>query len=190
MATTSEKQAFIDRVWQAIAGENLGGLFPSILIAQAALESGWGKSVLAYKYNNYFGIKAGSSWKGKSVNMSTQEVVNGQTVSTTSNFRVYDSLIDSIRDRNKLLTANSRYAAALKAGSPEEQISAIKAAGYATATNYVSSVLAIVEQYDLKKFDELKKKVMSNKTLSIMLVSVGVLVALVGGYNLYNLLKK
>ena len=74
MTTQAEKTAFINRVWSEIKGEEMTGFFPSVIIAQAAIESNWGQSALAAKYNNYFGIKAGSSWTGKTVNMQTNEV--------------------------------------------------------------------------------------------------------------------
>ena len=158
MATIAEKQAFIQKVWDAIQGMDLQGFFPSVLIAQAALESNWGLSSLAAKHNNYFGIKAGSSWKGKTVNMKTGEVFNGQNVTINSNFRAYDSLADSIKDRNALLANNSRYKAALTAKTPQEQVQAIKDGGYATALNYVDAVMNTVKANDLLKFDNLKKK--------------------------------
>jgi len=122
-----------------------------------ALESNWGQSSLAAKYNNYFGIKKGSSWTGPTVNMKTGEVFNGQSTTINSDFRVYNSLIDSIRDRNKLLST-SRYAAVRTASTPLEQITAIKNAGYATALNYVSAIMSTINANSLTKFDILKKK--------------------------------
>jgi len=157
MATEQEKSAFISRVWNEIKGEDMTGFFPSVLIAQAALESGWGKSTLAAKYNNYFGIKAGSSWTGKTVNMQTGEVINGQSVTINGTFRVYDSLIDSIRDRNRLLSM-PRYASVRTASTPQAQIEAIKNSGYATALSYVSSIVNTINANNLLKFDDLKKK--------------------------------
>ena len=157
MATEQEKSAFISRVWNEIKGEDMAGFFPSVLIAQAALESGWGKSTLAAKYNNYFGIKAGSSWTGKTVTMQTGEVLNGQNVTINGTFRVYDSLIDSIRDRNRLLSM-PRYASVRTASTPQAQIEAIKNSGYATALSYVSSIVNTINANNLLKFDDLKKK--------------------------------
>jgi len=157
MATATEKTAFINRVWDEIKGEEMPGFFPSVLIAQAALESNWGKSSLAAKYNNYFGIKAGSSWTGPTVNMKTNEVFDGVNTSINSNFRVYNSLIDSIRDRNKLLST-SRYASVKQASTPQAQAQAIKDSGYATALNYVSAIMSTINANALTKFDELKKK--------------------------------
>lgn len=139
-------------------GLDLQGLFPSVIIAQAALESNWGKSTLAAKYNNLFGVKVGSSWKGKSVNMNTREVLSGKDVVVSSNFRVYPSVQDSILDRNRLITGLSRYGAALSAATPEDQIRAIQAGGYATSPNYADTIISIINQNSLKDWDALKKK--------------------------------
>lgn len=75
-----------------------GILVHSPVIAQAILESGWGESKLSSQYHNYFGLKCGSRWRGKSVNMKTQEEYTPGTLTTISdNFRVYDSMEDGIR---------------------------------------------------------------------------------------------
>ena len=157
MASQAEKTAFINRVWTEIKGEEMTGFFPSVLIAQAALESNWGQSSLAAKYNNYFGIKAGSSWTGQTVNLQTKEVFSGVNTTIQSNFRVYNSLLDSIKDRNKLLST-ARYTAVRQAQTPQEQAQAIKNGGYATATNYVSALMSTINTNNLLNFDELKKK--------------------------------
>ena len=132
--------------------DDLGGFFKSVIIAQAAIESNWGRSALSAKYNNYFGIKAGKSWQGKTVNMKTGEVFDGKNVTINSNFRVYDSLADSIRDRNRLLRM-PRYKAVELADTPQKQAEAIKAAGYCTATNYVESIMATVKANGLTLYD-------------------------------------
>ena len=138
----------------ALAGmDDLGGFFRSVIIAQAAIESNWGRSNLSAKYNNYFGIKASKSWKGKTVNMKTGEVFDGKQVTINSNFRVYDCLADSIRDRNRLLRM-PRYKAVELATSPRAQAEAIKAAGYCTATNYVSSIMATIAANNLTQYDQ------------------------------------
>ncbi|MBQ8959494.1 MAG: glucosaminidase domain-containing protein [Bacteroidales bacterium] len=148
------KKAFIARVLFAIAEiDDMGGFFPSVLIAQAAIESNWGRSSLSAKYNNFFGIKAGKSWKGKTVNMKTGEVFNGKNVTISSNFRVYDSLADSIRDRNLLLRM-PRYKAVEPATTPLAQAEAIRAAGYCTATNYVQSIMATIAANNLTQYDK------------------------------------
>lgn len=147
------KKAFIARMLFAIAEiDDMGGFLPSVLIAQAAIESNWGRSTLSAKYNNFFGIKAGRSWKGKSVNMKTGEVFNGKQVTINSNFRVYDSLTDSIRDRNRLLRTE-RYKAVEAATTPEAQATAIRTAGYCTATNYVGAIMATIAANNLTQYD-------------------------------------
>lgn len=148
------KRIFIERMAAALAEmDDLGGFFRSVIIAQAAIESNWGRSSLSAKYNNYFGIKASKSWKGKTVNMKTGEVFDGKNVTINSNFRVYDSLIDSIRDRNRLLRT-SRYKPVELAATPEAQATAIRACGYCTATNYVASIMATINANGLTKYDE------------------------------------
>ena len=84
---TQTKSVFIARMLFALSDmDDLGGFFKSVIIAQAAIESNWGRSVLSSRYNNFFGIKAGKSWKGKTVNMKTGEVFDGKQVTINSNF--------------------------------------------------------------------------------------------------------
>ncbi|MCQ2959545.1 MAG: glucosaminidase domain-containing protein [Bacteroidales bacterium] len=135
-----------------------GGMLASVFAAQAILESGVlsGGSVLSNKYNNYFGIKAGSSWKGKTVSLPTKEVVNGQVVSVNANFRVYETPADSFADRAKLLLSLSRYKEAYTKTTPKEQAEALQKAGYATATSYASSIMSLVNRYNLQELDKKK----------------------------------
>jgi flagellum-specific peptidoglycan hydrolase FlgJ len=151
---TQTKSVFIARMLFALNDmDDLGGFFKSVIIAQAAVESNWGRSVLSSRHNNYFGIKAGKSWKGKTVNMKTGEVFDGKQVTINSNFRVYNSLAESIRDRNSLLRM-PRYKAVELATTPRAQAEAIKAAGYCTAINYVSSIMAIISANNLTQYDK------------------------------------
>lgn len=153
MTVKELKKVFIARMLFALDEiDDLGGFFKSVIIAQAAIESNWGRSALSAKYNNYFGIKAGKSWKGKTVNMKTGEVFDGKNVTINSNFRVYDSLAESIRDRNRLLRM-PRYKAVEPADTPRKQAEAIKAAGYCTATNYVESIMATINANGLTLYD-------------------------------------
>src|SRR5882762_6003626 len=82
------------------------GISPEAVVAQAALESAWGASAIGF---NLFGIKAGSSWKGKKKLVTTQEVINGERVTIDDWFRDYDSYADSIKDHFQFLKDNSRY---------------------------------------------------------------------------------
>lgn len=160
MANASEKQAYISSVAATLKGKSTKGLFPSVIIAQAALESAWGKSLLASQYNNHFGMKKGTlgtdygGWSsGQSVTLKTGEVVNGQSVTVNGVFRAYPSLADSVADHNGLFYKLSRYSDVCKAASPQAQIQAIKDGGYATATNYVSSVMSVINSNNLTKYD-------------------------------------
>lgn len=123
------------------------GIFIETLLGQSILETSSGKSLLSSKYNNYFGIKADKSWTGKRVNMKTGEIFNGKSVTINSDFRVYNSFLESARDYINFLQKNPRYTknGVFKANNYKEQIQSIKNAGYATGTNYVSSVVNIVQ---------------------------------------------
>ena len=149
------KEAFIGRLLEAMQGMDTGGFFRSVIIAQAAIESNWGRSALSAKFNNYFGIKAGKSWKGKTVNMKTGEVIDGKNVTISSNFRVYDSLSDSICDRNRLLRL-PRYREVERADTVLKQVEAIRRAGYCTAKNYVASIMTTIHVNGLMRYDDEK----------------------------------
>lgn len=158
MATKQQVNEFIRKMANACTLTNMGGLFPSVAIAQAAVESGWGTTLLARKYNNFFGIKALGGWTGKSVNLSTGEILDGQKVTIKSNFRVYDSMRASLADRNKFLNSYSRYKSVVTATTPEAQIKALGSSGYATATSYTNAIMSIYKQYNLQQYDSIVKK--------------------------------
>lgn len=136
------------------------GLFPSVAIAQAAVESGWGKYVAG---NNMFGIKATGDpskfphWDGSYVTSRTSEFENGGYVRQTSRFRKYLTVGDSVKDRNWLLSHSDRYKSVIAAQTPEDQARAIKACGYATDPYYADKLISIINTYNLKQFDEKKK---------------------------------
>lgn len=137
-----------------------GGLFPSVLMAQAALESGWGQSTLAKLHNNFFGVKAGSNWKGEVVTLPTREVIKGQDVMVNARFRKYANPLDSLKDRNDFLRVNPRYqkAGVFDAKTPEEQALLLQKAKYATDPNYANQLIKLINQHDLKRFDIVGKK--------------------------------
>ena len=168
-------------IGQALVASKGSGIFIETLLGQSILETSSGKSVLSSKYNNYFGIKADKSWKGRSVNMKTGEVFNGKSVTINSDFRVYDSFLDSARDYIKFLKENPRYtkAGVFKAKDYKEQIQAIKKAGYATVTNYVSAVVKIVGGIT----DDIANFISTNKAP----IGLGVFLVILGaGYYLKN----
>lgn len=129
------------------------GILASVTVAQAILESNWGKSLLSAQYNNYFGIKKGSSWDGATVTLPTSEVVDGVTIKVKAQFRVYDSPLDSLKDHSRILSA-SRYSGVIGETNYRKAITIIKEGGYATDPGYVDKVCKIIEQYGLTRFDE------------------------------------
>lgn len=135
-----------------IANKN-GYIYPSAIIAQAICESAWGGSSLAYKYNNYFGMKCGSSWKGKSVNMTTKEEYTAGTLTTIKdNFRAYDTLEEGIQGYFDFIQ-KTRYLNLKNATSPEDYIQKLKADGWATSSSYVTTLTNILNTNNLKSYD-------------------------------------
>ena len=127
------------------------GVDPRYLVAQAALETGWGKSVMRAQdgssSHNLFGIKAGSSWKGDSARAITSEFRNGEMVKETAEFRSYDSYKDSFHDLVTLLQTNNRYQDVVKsADNPEQFVRELQKAGYATDPAYASKISQIAKQ--------------------------------------------
>ena len=123
------------------------------ILAQAILESNWGRSTLSAKYHNYFGLKAGPYWTGKSVNMATQEeYVPGTYTNIRDNFRVYNSIEEGVRGYFEF-TKFPNYAKIKTATTPEEYLTYIKQAGYATSSTYVQNTMRVVKTYNLTKYD-------------------------------------
>ena len=144
----------------------------SPIIAQAILESGWGKSGLASKYHNYFGLKCGSSWKGKSVNMATKEEYKvGTLTNIRDNFRVYDSMEAGVKGYFEFINTK-RYANLKGVTSPEEYVKRIKADGYATSSTYVDNIMRVIRDNKLTRFDrkkvggKMKKEELTGKVLN------------------------
>ena len=143
----------------------------SPIIAQAILESGWGKSRLASKYHNYFGLKCGSAWKGKSVNMATKEEYKvGTLTNIRDNFRVYDSMDAGVKGYFNFINTK-RYANLKGVKNPKEYIKLIKADGYATSSRYVDNVMRVIRDNNLTRFDgngdgDMKKEELTGKVLS------------------------
>ena len=126
-------------------------LFPSVILAQAALESGYGKSQLTREYNNYFGIKATTS---SSVRLPTTEVEQGKTVHIDGDFETYPSVKASFKGYGKLVGTVSRYEKVRQANSPEEAAQALYDCGYSTSPKYPKMVMRIIEKDELRKYDE------------------------------------
>lgn len=132
------------------------GVMPSLTIAQAILESGWGRSGLATKGKALFGIKATKSWKGSIYVAKTQECYNGTDFVNVNNvaFRAYDSWGDSVTDHTALIANNSRYIKVLKARDYKTACIEVQKAGYATDPNYSEKLIEIIEEHNLNKYDK------------------------------------
>ena len=156
------KKEFIENVASLVIAENEyrgNPLFSSVVIAQACLETGYGKSSLMIKANAIFGIKATKTWQGKVYNSKTKECYDGVTYVTINDcFRAYDNFSESISDYFDLICKNSRYKKAINSSSPEECIKAIKDGGYATDPKYVDSILKIIKSNKLEQFDRKEKE--------------------------------
>ncbi|MDD0974551.1 flagellar assembly peptidoglycan hydrolase FlgJ [Pseudomonas fontis] len=127
------------------------GVDPRYLVAQAALETGWGKSVMRQadgsSSHNLFGIKATGNWQGEQARAITSEFRDGQFVKETAAFRSYGSYQDSFHDLVSLLQNNSRYQEAVKsADKPEQFVRELQKAGYATDPDYASKISQIAKQ--------------------------------------------
>ena len=130
-----------------------GYKYPSAIIAQACNESGYGRSTLGKNYHNYFGMKCGSSWVGKSVNLKTkEEYVVGSITEISGNFRVFDNMEDGVKGYFDFIN-KTRYANLKSATSPKNYLELIKKDGYATSSSYVENVYAVVVKQGLNKYD-------------------------------------
>ena len=123
----------------------------SPIIAQAILESAWGGSKLA-GYHNYFGLKAGKGYKGKTVDFKTKEEKNGKMITIIDTFRAFDTLEDGVKGYFDFINT-ARYKSLKGITDPKKYLEAIKAAGYATASNYVASVYSVIEKNNLTQYD-------------------------------------
>lgn len=155
-----EKSEFIPTIAPIVVTENNKRgkpLYPSVVIAQAICESGWGQSQIMMKANAIFGIKATSSWKGKIYNANTQECYDGSTYTNiTACFRAYNNLAESISDYFDLITGLDRYKKAIHTSSPLECITAIKNGGYATSPTYINTIMSIINSNNLTKYDDVE----------------------------------
>ncbi|GJL75509.1 flagellar assembly peptidoglycan hydrolase FlgJ [Nitrosomonas sp.] len=124
------------------------GIPARFMLAQAALESGWGKHEIRHPDNspsyNLFGIKAGSHWKGETVETVTTEYINGVPQKMVEKFRAYQSYEEGFRDYARLLSNNPRYAEVLNTKNAADFANGLQQAGYATDPRYADKLLRIL----------------------------------------------
>ncbi|AGA92157.1 flagellar rod assembly protein/muramidase FlgJ [Thioflavicoccus mobilis 8321] len=124
------------------------GADPRLLVAQAALETGWGRSIIrngdGTSSHNLFNIKAHRSWDGPVASVHTREFMRGSEVTVQAEFRSYDSFADSFRDYVDFLRSNPRYRTALtRTQDPEAFARSLQNAGYATDPAYADKIMQI-----------------------------------------------
>jgi peptidoglycan hydrolase FlgJ len=149
---TTSKADFVRTMWpHAEKAAREIGVDPHALLAQAALETGWGKSVPCNGSGdcsfNLFGIKAGSQWSGATVSVPTLEFEEGMPVRKFERFRSYDTAADSFRDYAGLIRNNARYEDALGTGADVASFaSALQRGGYATDPAYARKIVAVAAE--------------------------------------------
>lgn len=148
IAFDGKPETFIGQLYDMAksAAEKLG-VSPDVLIAQAALETGWGKKITQlgnHNSFNLFNIKADSRWQGSSVSVPTLEIRNGTAVKEVASFRAYQSPQHSFDDYVDFISSSPRYTDAMQASSSADYIKSIDDAGYATDPEYSDKVLRIL----------------------------------------------
>ncbi|MFH8134125.1 flagellar assembly peptidoglycan hydrolase FlgJ [Pantoea osteomyelitidis] len=133
-----------------IASEQ-SGIPHHLILAQAALESGWGQRQILTRDGkpsyNVFGIKASGNWQGETTDIMTTEYDHGEAKKVRASFRVYGSYLEAITDYVKLLTNNPRYAAVSSAQTAEQGAHALQEAGYATDPRYAQKLVGMIQQF-------------------------------------------
>ncbi|WP_148253889.1 flagellar assembly peptidoglycan hydrolase FlgJ [Aidingimonas lacisalsi] len=158
-AFDSHKQAFLNELEApARAASDKTGVPAEVILAQAALETGWGRREIPRadggNSHNLFGIKAGSQWQGKTTDIATTEYVDGEARSVRDRFRVYDDFESAFTDYARLIGDNPRYADVLTASSPEAAARELQSAGYATDPAYADKLIAVMEGMRAERGDD------------------------------------
>jgi flagellar protein FlgJ len=150
VATPEEREAFIAKLMpHATEAARELGVDPRNLIAQAALETGWGRSEPGGDSHNLFGIKAGPSFRGERVQANTEEFASGVVSRVDANFRAYGSPRESVEDYVRVIRDNPRYAGALNTGSDVQAFAnALQRGGYATDPDYARKLVAVAAEVE------------------------------------------
>lgn len=149
----SSPEAFVRSIWpQARQTARELGVSAKALVAQAALETGWGRRLVGGdKSHNLFGIKSSANWRGAKVESATHEFVDGKRQNQRAQFRAYDSVQQSFADYARLMR-NDRYSGAIAAGDDANRFaSALQKAGYATDPSYAAKISAIANGPTLQR---------------------------------------
>ena len=144
--------SFVNRLGaSAQAASEASGVPAPLILAQAALESGWGKREIraddGTQSYNLFGIKADRSWKGPTIETTTTEYVDGEPQKVRAKFRAYGSYEEAFTDYAKFITRNPRYANVLATDDPAEAAHGLQKAGYATDPQYGHKLVRIMQKF-------------------------------------------
>lgn len=157
-AAFENPQAFVEQLWPAAskAAAELG-LDPQALLAQAAVETGWGQHVIHHgngdSANNLFGIKANAQWDGQSATVNTIEFDGSTASQQRASFRAYDSLEQGFADYVQFIRGQERYRDAVEqASDPKAYFNALQEAGYATDPKYADKVMAVYNSDSLRSY--------------------------------------
>lgn len=133
------------------------GIPASITLAQAIVESCWGKGPLAAQGNNYFGIKCNNNWDGDTMHQEDDDYKNGKLVASC--FRVYDSVEASYVDHSNFLVKGARYSSLFNLSRTDYKgwAKGLKAAGYATDRRYAQKLIEKIESYQLYQYDQINQ---------------------------------
>jgi peptidoglycan hydrolase FlgJ len=147
---------FVGRLWpHALDASRSTGIPPHFIVGQAALESGWGKGEIRQADGtpsfNLFNIKAGKSWSGKTVDVTTTEYVGGAARKQVERFRAYGSYAEALADYSKLLTSNPRYAGVIGQQDSTAFARALQQAGYATDPMYADKLVRVIGSATLRQ---------------------------------------
>lgn len=137
----------------ASASHKASGVPASITVAQAALESSWGRSALATRANNLFGVKADKAWTGPTITMPTREFLAGKWCVVDARWRRYADVAESIRDHAAFLRNNPRYGPCFKSRTATDFAYCLQRAGYATDPQYASKLIRIMASHGLASLD-------------------------------------
>ena len=148
---TGSPENFVDGLLPIVSRAAERDFNPLVLVAQSALETGWGKHIIKDQQgnssNNLFNIKAFGDWSGHSVAKSTLEFFNGLPQKVNAHFRSYETIEQSIRDYLSFIEDNPRYQNAVKhASNAEDYLTSLQQAGYATDPNYAQKVLTVLSR--------------------------------------------
>nr|WP_284046933.1 flagellar assembly peptidoglycan hydrolase FlgJ [Halomonas llamarensis] len=151
--TSDHIQQFKDRLTgPAQAASQATGVPAELILAQAALETGWGRHEITTQdgrnSHNLFGIKAGSRWEGDTTDIVTHEYVDGRRTQVSDTFRVYDSFEHAFTDYASLIGNNPRYANVVSAPDAQQAARELQAGGYATDPRYADKLVAVMQTFN------------------------------------------